>query len=161
MTYTRWVPVDKHPPKNPSAVFSGSDALICQAIEVILAYGCNLGPETMAHLTTGVSYSQIKRIADWPLHEAVLWPALADIVNAVGSLSTASVWGNAQTASSAGQRFLFPRKTTRCKGRLCPRILQLYRGQLRPLLLRANRVLRTRRCLHPRWTALPRNGSRD
>ena len=31
----------------------------------------------------------------------------------VGSLSTASVWGNAQTASSDGQRFLFPRKTAR------------------------------------------------
>ena len=86
---------------------------VCQAIAAIMAYGCNLGPETMAHLTADVSYSQIKRIADWHLHEDVLRPALADIVNAVGSLSTASVWGNAQTASSDGQRFLFPRKTAR------------------------------------------------
>lgn len=86
---------------------------VCQAIATVMAYGCNLGPETMARLTPGVTYSQIKRIADWHLHEDVLRPALADIVNAISGLTTASAWGEARTASSDGQRFLFPRRAAK------------------------------------------------
>lgn len=90
-----------------------SQEQVCQAIATVMAYGCNLGPETMARLTPGVTYSQIKRIADWHLHEDSLRPALADIANAISGLATASAWGQAKTASSDGQRFLFPRKSAR------------------------------------------------
>ena len=78
-----------------------------------MAYGCNLGPQTMARLTRGVSYKQIKRIADWHLQEEVFRAALADIVNAISKLDTAKVWGQAKTSSSDGQRFLFPRRSVK------------------------------------------------
>ena len=48
-----------------------------------MAYGCNLGPETMARLTNGVSYEDIQRITDWYLHDEALRAALADLVNAI------------------------------------------------------------------------------
>ncbi|MEE8250767.1 MAG: Tn3 family transposase [Gemmatimonadales bacterium] len=86
---------------------------VCVAVATVIAYGCNLGPHTMARLTKGVSYSQIKRVADWHLHEDLLRAALADIVNAISRLDTARVWGKAKTSASDGQRFLFPRKTVK------------------------------------------------
>ena len=86
---------------------------VCQVIATITAYGCNLGPKTMAQLTSGVSYRQIKRIADWHLHEEILRAALADVVNGISKLDTSQVWGGAKTSSSDGQRFLFPRKTVK------------------------------------------------
>ena len=78
-----------------------------------MAYGCNLGPETMAQLTNGVSYEDIQRITDWHLHEESLRAALADIVNAILALDTTQVWGEGRTSSSDGQRFLFPRRVLR------------------------------------------------
>jgi Tn3 transposase DDE domain len=36
----------------------------CQVVATIMAYGCNLGPETMAQLTNGVSYEDIQRITN-------------------------------------------------------------------------------------------------
>src|SRR5262249_25997138 len=48
-----------------------------------MAYGCNLGTETMAQLTERVSYEDIQRITDWYLHDEALRAALADIVNAL------------------------------------------------------------------------------
>ena len=86
---------------------------ICQVVATIMAYGSNLGPHTIARLTNGVTYAQIKRIADWQLHEDVLRAALADVVNAISKLDTAKVWGEARTSSSDGQRFLFPRKSVK------------------------------------------------
>jgi Tn3 transposase DDE domain len=38
---------------------------VCQVVATIMAYGCNLGPETMAQLTDRVSYEDIQRITDW------------------------------------------------------------------------------------------------
>ena len=42
---------------------------VCTAIATIMAYGCNIGPYTMAQLTQGVSYDNIKKVVDWYLHE--------------------------------------------------------------------------------------------
>ena len=84
---------------------------VCQAVAAVIAYGCNLGPQTMASLTDGVGYDQIKRVADTHLHGDALRRALADVVNGISGLDTASVWGDGTTSSSDGQRFLFPRRT--------------------------------------------------
>jgi hypothetical protein len=86
---------------------------VCQVVATIMAYGCNLGPETMARLTNGVSYEDIQRITDWYLHEESLRAALADLVNAILALDTTQVWGEGRTSSSDGQRFLFPRRVLR------------------------------------------------
>jgi Tn3 transposase DDE domain len=37
---------------------------VCQVVATIMAYGCNLGPETMAQLTARVSSEDIQRITD-------------------------------------------------------------------------------------------------
>ena len=86
---------------------------VCQVVATIMAYGCNLGPETMAQLTNGVSYEDIQRITDWYLHDEALRAALADIVNAMLALDTTQVWGDGSTSSSDGQRFLFPQRVLR------------------------------------------------
>jgi hypothetical protein len=86
---------------------------VCQVVATIMAYGCNLGPETMARLTNGVSYEDIQRITDWHLHEESLRAALAEIVNAMLALDTTQVWGDGRSSSSDGQRFLFPRRVLR------------------------------------------------
>jgi TnpA family transposase len=86
---------------------------VCQVVATIMAYGCNLGPETMAQLTERVSYEDIQRITDWYLHDEALRAALADIVNAMLALDTTQVWGDGSTSSSDGQRFLFPQRVLR------------------------------------------------
>ncbi len=83
---------------------------VCTVIATIMAYGCNIGPYTMAQLTQGVSYNNIKQVADWYLHEDTLRQALADVVNAIARLDTIRVWGEGKTSSSDGQRFLFPQR---------------------------------------------------
>jgi Tn3 transposase DDE domain-containing protein len=86
---------------------------VCQVVATIMAYGCNLGPETMAQLTDRVSYEDIQRITDWYLHDEALRAALADIVNAMLALDTTQVWGDGSTSSSDGQRCLFPPRVLR------------------------------------------------
>jgi len=83
---------------------------VCTVIATIMAYGCNIGPHTMSKLTQGVPYENIRRVADWYLHEDSLRRALVDVVNAIASLDTIRVWGEGKTSSSDGQRFLFPTK---------------------------------------------------
>jgi TnpA family transposase len=83
---------------------------VCQVVATIMAYGCNIGPETMARLTNGVSYADIERITDWHLHSDTLRAALAEIVNAIVAVDTTRVWGDGSSTSSDGQRFLFPRR---------------------------------------------------
>ncbi|MFQ5796520.1 MAG: Tn3 family transposase, partial [Candidatus Bipolaricaulia bacterium] len=83
---------------------------VCTCIATIMAYGCNIGPYTMAQLTPDISYEQINTISDWYLHEETLRRALADVVNAITDLDTVRVWGEGKTSSSDGQRFLFPQK---------------------------------------------------
>jgi TnpA family transposase len=86
---------------------------VCQVVATVMAYGGNLGPETMARLTTEVTYTDIQQIADWYLHEEALRAALADIVKAIAALDTTQVWGDGRASSSDGQRFLFPRRVLR------------------------------------------------
>lgn len=86
---------------------------VCQAVAAVMAYGCNLGPVAMARLTKGVTYPQIKRIADWHLHEDALRAALAEVTDGIAGLDTARVWGDGKSSSSDGQRFIFPRKTVK------------------------------------------------
>lgn len=83
---------------------------VCTVIATIMAYGCNIGPYTMAQLSQGVSYDHIKQVADWYLYEETLRPALAEVVNAIARLDTIRVWGEGKTSSSDGQRFLFPQR---------------------------------------------------
>lgn len=82
---------------------------ICSILVTIMAYGCNIGPYTMSRLTKGVSYRQIKRIADWQLTEETQRGALADVVRAMSSLGTARTWGEGRTSSSDGRRYIYRR----------------------------------------------------
>ena len=69
---------------------------VCETIAAVIAYGCNLGPHTMAQITEGVSYDQIRRVADWHLHGDALRAALARVVNGIAGLDTARVWGEGE-----------------------------------------------------------------
>ena len=83
---------------------------VCHILATIMAYGCNIGPFTMARLTEGVTYHQIKRIADWQLSEEAQRQALAQLVNAISSLDVTRHWGEGKTSSSDGQRFHYKQK---------------------------------------------------
>ena len=83
---------------------------VCHILATIMAYGCNIGPFTMARLTEGVTYHQIKRIADWQLSEEAQRQALAQLVNAISSLDVTRHWGEGKTSSSDGQRFQYKQK---------------------------------------------------
>ena len=83
---------------------------ICAIIAAVMAHGCNIGPDTMAQLTQGVSYQHIKRITDWLLTEETQRGTLALVVNAIANLDTTKTWGEGKTSASDGQRFAFPRK---------------------------------------------------
>ncbi len=82
---------------------------ICSILVTIMAYGCNIGPYTMSRLTDGVSYKQIKRIADWQLTEDNQRAALADVVRAMSALGTSRAWGEGKTSSSDGRRYIYRR----------------------------------------------------
>lgn len=75
-----------------------------------MAHGCNIGPFTMARLTEGISYSQIKTITDWQLTEEAQRQTLAQLVNAISNLDITQAWGEGRTSSSDGQRFRLRRK---------------------------------------------------
>ena len=83
---------------------------VCHILATIMAYGCNVGPFTMAQLTEGITYHQIKRIADWQLSEEAQRQALAQLVNAISSLDVTRHWGEGKTSSSDGQRFRYKQK---------------------------------------------------
>ena len=82
---------------------------VCATLITVLAHGCNIGPFTMARLTDGVTYNQIKRISDWQLTEENQRSALAQVVNAMCQLGTTKVWGTGKSSSSDGRRYLYPR----------------------------------------------------
>ena len=83
---------------------------IAAIIAAIMAHGCNIGPDTMAQLTKGVTYRQIKRITDWQLIEENQRQALALVVNAIANLDMTKTWGEGKTSASDGQRFAFRSK---------------------------------------------------
>jgi len=84
---------------------------ICTILVSIMAHGCLIGPYTMARLTQGVSYEQIRRITDWQLTEDAQRSALALVVNAISKVEVSHHWGQGKTSSSDGQRFEFKRKS--------------------------------------------------
>lgn len=84
---------------------------VCSILVSLMAHGCFIGPYTMARLTEGISYEQIRRITDWQLTEEAQRVALALIVNAITNLDISQYWGNGKTSSSDGQRFKFKRKS--------------------------------------------------
>ena len=79
-------------------------------LAAILARGCNIGPYTMAQLTPGISYKQLKKVNDWQMTEETQRTALAIPVNAIAGLDTSLYWGEGKTSASDGQRFALPRK---------------------------------------------------
>lgn len=84
---------------------------ICNLLVAIMAHGCNIGPVTMARLTKGTSYEQIRRITDWQLTPENQKAALSRVVNAITALDASRNWGEGKASSSDGQRFYMPRKT--------------------------------------------------
>lgn len=84
---------------------------ICTILTCIMAYGCNIGPHTMAQMIAGVSYKQIKRIFDWQITDEAQRSALADVVNGISGIEVTKVWGEGKTSGSDGQRFGYHKKT--------------------------------------------------
>lgn len=61
---------------------------VCTILATVMAHGCNIGAYTMAKLTDGISYPQIKRVTDWQLSQDNQRSALADVVRAISSLGS-------------------------------------------------------------------------
>lgn len=99
-----------HPFLSPLHPTERNAEAICHMIAAVMAHGCNIGPYTMARLTEGVSYHQIKRITDWQLSEEAQRQALALLVNAISRLDVTRHWGEGKRSSSDGQRFHFKQK---------------------------------------------------
>ena len=83
---------------------------VCLILTALMAHGCNIGPFTMAKLTNGVSYKQLKRVSDWQFTEEAQRAALASLVQEISRLDTSQRWGEGRTSASDGQRFSMPRK---------------------------------------------------
>jgi len=83
---------------------------VCVVLAAVLALGCNIGPYTMAQLTHGVSYRQLKHVSDWQMTDDAQRRALADMVGSIAGLDTSLNWGEGTTSASDGQRFSLPRK---------------------------------------------------
>ncbi len=95
----------------PPTQRGGRDAAdVCTLLAVVLAHGCNIGLHTMAQITQGVTYKQLKRVSDWQMTEEAQRDALAALVHAISRLDTALHWGEGRTSASDGQRFAMPRK---------------------------------------------------
>jgi TnpA family transposase len=95
----------------PPAQRGGRDAEdVCTLLAVVLAHGCNIGLHTMAQITQGVTYKQLKRVSDWQMTEEAQRAALAALVHAISRLDTTLHWGEGRTSASDGQRFAMPRK---------------------------------------------------
>ena len=95
----------------PPAQRGGRDAEdVCTLLAVVLANGCNIGLHTMAQITQGVTYRQLKRVSDWQMTEEAQRAALAALVHAISRLDTTLHWGEGRTSASDGQRFAMPRK---------------------------------------------------
>lgn len=84
---------------------------ICAVLTTILAYGCNVGPHTMAEMIAGISYQQIKHLFDWQVTEGAQRRALADVVNGIAGIEVTKTWGEGKTSGSDGQRYGYHRKT--------------------------------------------------
>jgi TnpA family transposase len=83
---------------------------VCTLLAVVLAHGCNIGLHTMAQITQGVTYKQLKRVSDWQMTEEAQRAALAALVHAISRLDTTLHWGEGRTSASDGQWFALPRR---------------------------------------------------
>jgi TnpA family transposase len=83
---------------------------VCMLLAVVLAHGCNIGLHTMAQITQGVGYKQLKRVSDWQMTEETQRAALAALVHAISRLDATIQWGEGRTSASDGQRFAMPGK---------------------------------------------------
>ena len=83
---------------------------VCLQLATVLAHGCNIGLHTMAQLTPGISYKQLKRVSDRQLTEEAQRQALAEMVRAISRLDATLHWGEGLTSASDGQRFAMPHK---------------------------------------------------
>ena len=99
-----------HPFLSPAQPIVRDAESVCHIIATIMAHGCLIGPYTMARLTSGITYHQIKRISDWQLSEEAQRQALAQLVNAISHLDVTNYWGKGKTSSSDGQRFRYKQK---------------------------------------------------
>ena len=99
-----------HPFMTPGRQEQREAEQVCAILATIMAHGCNVGPYTMAQLTEGISYTEIKRITDWQLTEEAQRQALAQLVNAISNLDVTQAWGEGKTSSSDGQRFRLKRR---------------------------------------------------
>ncbi|WP_419235295.1 Tn3 family transposase [Rickettsia endosymbiont of Nabis limbatus] len=84
---------------------------VCTILVSIMAHGCFIGPYTMARLTEGITYDQIRHITDWQLSEENQRSVLAMIVNAITNLDISKQWGDGKTSSSDAQRYSYSRRT--------------------------------------------------
>ncbi len=78
---------------------------VCAVLATIMAHGCFIGTDTMARLTPGISYGQIKHVTDWYLTEEAQRNALVEMVHSISNLDITKVWGKGKTSSSDGERF--------------------------------------------------------
>lgn len=83
---------------------------VCLLLATLMGQGCNIGLDTMAQLTPGFSYKQLKRVSEWQMTEEAHRAALAALVHAISRLDSAAHWGEGRTSASDGQRFSMPRK---------------------------------------------------
>jgi TnpA family transposase len=83
---------------------------VCEILATVMAHASEIGPYTMSQLTEGITYSRMKQITDWHMHENTQRSALAKIVNAISQLDITKAWGEGITSSSDGQRFSLNRK---------------------------------------------------
>ena len=83
---------------------------VCLFLATLMGQGCNIGLDTMARLTPGFSYKQLKRVSEWQMTEEAHRAALAALVHAISRLDSAAHWGEGRTSASDGQRFSMPRK---------------------------------------------------
>ena len=99
-----------HPLMTPGQQSRREAEQVCAILATIMAHGCNVGPYTMAQLTEGISYTEIKRITDWQLTEEAQRQVLGQLVNAISQLGITHRWGQGKTSSSDGQRFRLKRQ---------------------------------------------------
>jgi TnpA family transposase len=93
------------PPGGDSGV--SSRARRRDALAAVLAIGCNIGCQRMAH-ASGLSFHEISLVADWYLTEDTLKAASIDIINFASRIPISRVYGQGATCSADGMRFYVP-----------------------------------------------------
>ena len=83
---------------------------ICVLLAAVMAHGCNIGPYTMAQLTSDVTSEPLKRIGDWQRTRDTQRGALGVVVKALAGLDASLYWGEGKTSASDGQRYSLQRK---------------------------------------------------